>query len=433
MATTEFLSLDTTGIEGGLLQADQPLAKVLDYRKQLNLALNNLGAESRLANYQGQLKKLLPNQEEIRISDLNKVLESYLCTLLSTSTIGSLDGKNLSSHFCRRKLLVAGHFQGATSDFLDTLVFTNQKTWGTSYGTLGYQLNRLSKLEHYLSPSEIVELTSRSYFGLESIFQTLGLRLQTLMNQDSLDADYLLYQTSIELVNLESFKQVNKQFQFYQSWLPKVIEFYLSPLRSGTPLQSQTLNQKSAQETLSQIAQYCLRLGIETIPNLTYELMHQTLAPAFFSFLDELSALRASSLYDLTNAGTSLEELLVIELLTEIPSNTQSNIRTLNYQILKELGPGGFNLFLVTLASVLLNRAYILSHPTQTIYKDYLIYPIQINLPELLLLIGRLYKLLYYAGYLLLKSNLEHLQGLGKNLIVLTGLDSPSPILELNN
>lgn len=434
MASREFIYLDTAPINEALLTPDKKLTEALDYRRQLNLAINCYQAESALANHQANLPSLFQGQN-VTVSGLNLALESYLTVLIPLTTIASLDLSQLSPHYQRRKILVPDHFMSPDRNYLEQMLFTSSRTWGTSYGSLGYFLHLGKVTSHYLHPSQIVYQTS-----LELIKQLKGReflndfpnQFEALLSQEDAVSDLQLYQLPVQLLSqIPAVRELIKQLDFYEQWLPQVIAWYLLPLRTNQTrrVPEQGTREAAAVETLEQIAQLCLKNGLDetSFNQLSYQFIHQSIPPVLFGLLDDLMLLRKKAIGQ--EEGTEAEKLLEPFIQAISLNNPVGLLKATSQSILEDLcPPGGYNLLLLCTAANLLNRAFILTHPTRTIYANYIIAPLKNGFPELMQYLGRIYRLIYLAGYCLKKSNLDHLQLTGVNLITLSAITDNSPI-----
>ncbi len=443
MAAPEFFYLDTVPINETLLEPNKALEQALDYRRQLNLAINCVQAENSLTNQYKLFRSVLENDSELTVLDLNKVLESYLNLLIAIPSISTLDKGALSSHYQRRKLLVADQFLVPDSTYLEELLFTSVRTWGTSYGSLGYTLHLDQNREHYLHPSQIVDLAVNGVFKRMQHNESLGKFgsdfLETYTDDDPY-TDLAIYKTQVQLFELPEIRDAITQLDFYEQWLPQVINWYLKPYREGEPLRQvpeKGTPQDEAIKTLIAVATTCLDMGFDdgSFSNLIYNFAHQSFPPALFGLLDDILLVRKRTGFNPLASTFTDEEKLLTPFINVITINNQlGNLRAVSYSLLSDLcAPGGYNLLLVSIAATLINRAYILTHPTNTSFTDVTIFPLKTGLTPLLEFIGRIFRLIYLAGYTLLKSNLPHLQIAGSNLVEFSALDTSGNITAIND
>lgn len=436
MASAKFLYLDSTPIDEALLVPNKELGQAIDYRRQLNLAINCVQAENTLANQYKLLRGVLENNSELTVMDLNKVLESFLNLLIPISTITTLDQSALTSHYQRRKLVVPGHFLAPDSNYLEEILLTSVRTWGTAYGSLGYNLHQDQVREHYLHPSQIIDLAVAGAFKRMHSSELLGQfadRFLSLVDMDDAGADLQIYKTQTDFLEIPAIREIAIQLEFYSQWLPQVLDWYLKPHRDGKPLRVEpqgSTPQDEAIRVLISIATTCLNLGLDdtSFENLLYLFVHQSIPPVFFTLTDELLLLRKKNTFNPLSSTFTEEEKLLTPFVNAITLNSKMGaLRGVSYQLLSDLcAPGGYNLLLVSVAATLLNRAYILTHPTNTSLKDVTIFPLKTGLQPVLELLGRTFRLIYLAGYSLLKSDLPHLQTVGSNLVEFSSLESSS-------
>ncbi len=435
MAAREFIYLDTAPINEALLHPDKTLTEALDYRRQLNLAINCYQAENALSKQQEHMTKLVKGKN-VTTSILNIAIESYLSLLIQMTTIASLDLNELSPHYQRRKLLVENQFISPNSEYLERMLFASTRTWGTSYGSLGYFLHLQENSRHYLHPSQIIHSSVLSLINQSKsadFLRNFPSNFERLISQEDAFTDIQIYQLAAQLLKeIPDVRESIEQLDFYEEWLPKVISWYLKASREGSVRQvpEQGTPDGDAYTLLAKIAQACLMAGLDetSFNSLSYMFVHQSIPPVFFSLMDDLLLLRKkAALGDIED--TEMKELIT-GFIKAITINTKVGLlRSTSQSILENVAaPGGYNLLLVSLAATLLNRAFILTHPSKTIYSNYIISPLKNSFPELMQFLGRVYRLLYLAGYCLKKTNLDHLQLTGVNLITLSLIEDNTPL-----
>lgn len=435
MAAREFIYLDTAPINEALLRPDKTLTEALDYRRQLNLAINCYQAENALSKQQEYMNNLVKGKN-VTTSILNIAIESYLSLLIQASTIVSLDLGELSPHYQRRKLLVGNQFLSPNSEYLEKMLFASTRTWGTSYGSLGYFLHLAENSRHYLHPSQIAHFSVLSLINESKSADFLGSfpsDFERLISQDDAFTDIQIYQLASQLLKkIPEVRESISQLDFYEGWLPKVISWHLKASREGTVRQVPVKGtpDSEAYSLLTKVAQTCLMAGLDetSFSSLSYMFVHQSIPPVFFSLMDDLLLLRKkASLGDIEDV--EMRELITAFVKTITLNTKVGLLRSTSQSILESVAaPGGYNLLLVSLATTLLNRAFILTHPSKTIYSNYIISPLKNSFPELMQFLGRVYRLLYLAGYCLKKTNLDHLQLTGVNLITLSLIKDNTPL-----
>ena len=418
------LNLDTLPVN--------PLIDINDaeYKSQLNLAFNTSQSLNNIAEYTTALNNKL-QQEPNTVKTLNYTLESYLYLLLSTSTISNLDNTQLSSYFSKKKLVDPDYYQFIESDYLNTLEFTNYKVWGTNFGSLGYYLYTSKANLHFSHPSNLVRLS------VEELVKELRLPdystkiLQTIRSK-SIKDDYALYLASTSFIKELDLLAVITQLDFYSTWVPEILTWYSGLLETDivNPYKLDT-SVYNAFNLLVEMSQALVKLGLyaDSFTNLTYKFLHQDLSSITLEGIQSVNLLRRQKEFEVTTDLTE-EERLISKLFLSIKSNNLVDlISQESYKLLSLNLPGGLNLWLTAIAAELVNRAYILTYGST--YKDNFIYPVDSN-EELVNLLDRVYKLLFYAGYCLKKTNLNHLQLIGFNLRLFSQLEEDTSLQEYN-
>lgn len=400
----------------------------IDYKYQLNLAFNSAQVLYNIDNRLSELSKNI-DLEPNTVATLNTTLETYLYLLLTTTTISNLDNSKLTSYFCKKKKIDSNYFQAVNSDYLEKLQFTNYKVWGSNCGTLGYYLYLSQSSLHYASPSQLVRLACTELIkSLE--LETFSTNLLALLTSDKETDDYKLYESSFTLLKeLDLVKAIN-QLTFYEQWVKKVIVWYSSSRVNDYPQNSSAY--KSFNFLLAIVREISKQgLYLESFSNLPYKFVHQDIDLLVLDIIQFIITQRKQQEFEVTTDITQ-EEKLVSELFNQLKvKNTVSLVTEKSYSWLSVNLSGGINLWLTAVAAELINRAYILTHSTNTSYSNQSIYVIEES-GDYLKLLSRVNKLLFYAGYCLKKTNLNHLQLLGSNLRTLSGLDESINLEEYN-
>jgi hypothetical protein len=389
----------------------------LNYSKYLNLCYQVIGTKERI-NY--LLKKGVENISLVTSSliKLHLVIESNLYTLLSSSIILTPNKSQLSTHFST--FLARGKTKDLPSqDYIDITSIGYNKTWGTEYGSLMYALHMIEEYEPYLSISQIEDKSSRYYLGKGSdeYINLLKNDILSIKYRDEIIHDENIYLASIGLINSNpTLLSTYEVLDFLSNWVPKIISWYIDQSEeSNSPLKPFLIN----------IAKTCLSHALDesNSKDLAYLFIHQGLNSNWYDVIPLLISYRNI----IPTWDDSYEGQLVKELYQGIPAYID---RELLYKasdlLINNLPPGGYNSFLVLIASSLLHRAYILSHTSNplVIKEDKeLVGPLVI---EQQVLTKRLFKLMYLAGYCLKKSSLQHIRILGGNLILLTKQTLPN-------
>lgn len=399
----------------------------IGYKNQLNLAFNIVQALNNINEYLETLNNIIQKRPNT-VKTLNLVLETYLYILLTTPTISNLDNSSLSSFYSRKKKVDFNYFESIDSIYLENINYTNYKVWGAGFGTLGYYLYLSKSQLHYTHPSKLVRLS------VEESVKKLDLpkfttNLLSLISSDKLVDDYNLYQMSSSIIKeLDLVKAIN-QLTFYEEWIKELLIWYSGKSQTTivNPYTKDTSSYKSF-NLLIEMAQSIVRLGLylDSFNNLSYKFLHQEIDLLVLEVIQNITTLRKQKQFTITTDLTE-EEKLLNKLFTKTKiNNTSEFITTESYRLLSINLPGGLTQWLVIIAAELINRAYILTYNK---FNDNNLYPLDNN-EELVNLMDRVYKLIFYAGYCLKKTNLNHLQLIGNNLRVLSQLDEDNELEE---
>jgi hypothetical protein len=416
--TTPFFHLDTA-IRRPAQERNSPEDLLIE-KQYLYAALNSVQASSRLNELNIDLAQLI-NESELTIGTYNKTIESYLVVLLDSSTISNLNRDKLSPHFELTKLITS---KSASLDpsYLESIMFTSSKTWGTSFGTLGYFLHEGSYIEHYKTPSQLVN-QSLEYLALSNKDETNSQFLAQLIDyslSDSIQSDTLLYKLSIDFLNL--YKNISSTLdilRFFKSWFPRAINLILEDLRTQNFNKNfKSENSQKAYEFIKEATKkaYALMMDETSFKDIEFRFMHNELPFSYFQLLEEMQKVVATSKYSINSYEENPYEDLAKELLEfKVEKYSPDLIRQATSTLTNLFYPGGYNLLLTSLAAALINKVYILTH-SSNIDKTLEFNKSSIDPDNL----GRWSKLLFMAGVLLKKSNIYNLNVLGSNLVSLS-------------
>lgn len=406
MAISKYINLLSTPLSQlDLRKID--LKSTLTFKKYLNISFDIYKTQSALVKHQKVIRGILNRDTPFRIRDLNLSIESFMYILCYTSTIVDTNEK-ISPHYTRRTSTIDTSFLSIRNVYLEDLLYTFQSTWGGMYGSLAYNLYLLEDNSHYLSISEISRRCIKYFTLPENSLSQWGTNLLIILSDDSPTSDAALYSCQISIFKSLELEQTLISLNFLSSFLPSLIYWYE--------------NSNSTSEVIRDIVTACYVNGYssDNLQDLSFKYVHQEITSNFESLYSELSLIRKR--LALTN-GLNQEELFINSFVENF--DPISNIKDKSYLILQDLfPPGGYNTLLVSIASELLNRAYILSHYSTINYSDK---PTSDNSSEVLILMSRINRILYYAGYTLKKSNLNSFNLLGNNLIYLSGYVDNEP------
>ena len=421
----EFLPLD----EENLIVNDNPESN-LKSKSCLNLgfiALNSLSRQINIAT----INRLSSNNDN-NFLDLTYILESLLITSLNINSITTPDSTDLTNHYKKRQTNVSSNKILPNFAYCQNLVFTNFKTWGGFYGTLSYYINLLEDYEEYLTPSEVIYYSTNKLLEYSrsvsynayltksdinySLLSNFYLEAEALINQDTLESDKQIYNLSINLLLASPLvKEIFNELIFYEKWLVKVLEWKATLNKNNvkyTIINNPSTNLQKAVNSLLRIVNIIQEegFGSKDLINLSASFIRQNYPKNLETLINKLNIERVEATYiKLNEEAKTTEEILITEYLDRISKfrtaydfNKASNIIQETFT-----PPGGYALFLITLANTLFNRAYILAYTniknkeeliTNTIYK-------------------RIVKLIGYACILLIKTNLPHAEIIALNTL----------------
>lgn len=439
----ELLPLD----EENLIVNDNPESN-LKSKACLNLGFVGLNTISRFINILKINKLSAPNNNTFL--DLTYILEGVLINTLTINSISNPSNTELTAHYKKRHLNINSNKILPSFSYCQNLTFTGFKPWGGFYGTLNYYNNLLEDYEEYQTPSQIINLATQQLFKYSAsvsynaflnkgdinyqLLSNFYTEAQNLLNNDSIESDKNIYNLSINiLLTCPLIKEIYNELTFYQQWLPKIYEWYTKLNRKNIILQivdNPATNEERANNTLLRIINILNEEGFITSDNLSMSatFIGQAHTPNLSRVINKISLERVNVTYvKLDNNVKTQGELFVIEFIDNISKFRQEYDFNKACNIIQETfaPPGGYALFLVTLASTLLNRAYILSYQNIN------------NNSELLVdnTYKRIVKLIGYACILLIKSNLPHAELISINIlksfkIFLTEID-PNNFLDI--
>lgn len=439
----ELLPLD----EENLIVNDNPESN-LKSKACLNLGFVGLNTISRFINILKINKLSAPNNNTFL--DLTYILEGVLINTLTINSISNPSNTELTAHYKKRQLNINSNKILPSFSYCQNLTFTGFKPWGGFYGTLNYYNNLLEDYEEYQTPSQIINLATQQLFKYSAsvsynaflnkgdinyqLLSNFYTEAQNLLNNDSIESDKNIYNLSINiLLTCPLIKEIYNELTFYQQWLPKIYEWYTKLNRRNIILQivdNPGTSEERANNTLLRIINILNEEGFITSDNLNMNatFIRQAHTPNLNRVINKISLERINVTYvKLDNNAKTEGELFVIEFIDNISKFRQEYDFNKACNIIQETfaPPGGYALFLVTLASTLLNRAYILSYQNIN------------NNSELLVdnTYKRIVKLIGYACILLIKSNLPHAELISINIlksfkIFLTEID-PNNFLDI--
>ena len=438
----EFLPLD----EENLIINDDPESN-LRSKSCINLGFIGLNTLSRLRNISSI--NSINQQGDSSFLSLTYSLESVLISLLTAEAISNPQHTDITQHYRQRQTSISSSKILPSFGYCQNLTFTRFKTWAGMYGTLAYYINLLEDYEEYYTPSEIVYYSSKSLFNYSkgvvynayinqanSNFLLLNNFYEaalSLIDEEDFEADRKIYDLSKNIIlSTPLVKEIHAELRFYSNWISRVLSWVrnLEAQNIDTEIQEVvSTNPDRAKNTLLRIVQAVYENGFSQTfdENIAAKYIKQSISSNTYELLESLSNIRVESTYIPEVNPTTEAEILVIELYNNVSQfrNNYDYNRSSNIILEGFTPPGGYSLFLITLAAQLVNRAYILAYrnirSTENVFLNDSY--------------TRIIRLLGYAGILLIKTSLPHIQLLGINIlrtyrIYLTDID-PNNLLDL--
>lgn len=400
---------------------------LLKEKKYLYAGINSAQAVSRFNDLNLEIANLISGAGTT-VRSFNRVIESYLLTLLCTSTITNTTNDELAPHYRMTKLLTS-YTQDLDPVYLDNIMYTSSKTWGTTFGTQGFFLHKGEYMDHYATPSQLAN-ESLQYLinqSKDSINLDFLDKLSSYSLEDSKQSDSLLYKLGVDYLGLyPNIQQAYEVLSFLSNWYPRASNLILNDVRTSNFNRNFTnSNTQDAYITLVDVmkAGMSLLMDENSFLNMQFNLLHNNIPVSYFNLLSFISSAIDKSEYSSDNYISDPYQDLMKEILDFNIKRFDTNIVRLAISQLSTLMyPGGYNQLLMAIAIALLNKALILTSYQNTDQEAELTNS-QVDPEES----GRWYKLIYLAGYTLKKSNLYSLNVLGGNLITLSSIPSSVP------
>jgi len=452
-----------------LIEPPYNITNELEKRQIIVVNYCPIESSRRIKDFHSQIEIKLKELEPC-IEYVNLVIESQLSYLIFTNTIENLDNTKLTDHFKSRLLLLNNERPSLNFSKVEELSLSHKSIWLGYYGSLGYLSLDLNNIDlTYISFSELAYKTISLLFNRFSKvnFDSYGdFKLNNWNNNfDNILAtssnleeryDFEVYNFPEQLfLSEEITSDTIRNLKFFTKWIPDLVKWYFGQFNNNyeVPLQpSEGTNEYKAYTILSRIARIIVNAGLDRMyderEELSYHLLHQSLSTNWPGVYNEIINLRKQFLYDPNLSRSTDLDILATAFYQNIDSNSKSNLSITSSFILEYLTPpGGYNMLLISIACLLLNRAFIISHPSivgnaisSTKFDELSSPKSSLNFPQqdLTFLITRnkvindvllrVNKLIFLAGATLRKSNLEHIILLGNNLCHISGFKDNSPV-----
>jgi len=445
MATSNFKHLEYLPLdEDNLVLSGDPESNIKS-KSCINLGFIALNSISRLQSIIGINNASATTYDSFL--DFTYSIESALATILSLNSISNPQNTEVTEHYKKYQIAISAGKILPSFTYCQNLIYSGFKTWAGLYGTTSYYINLREAYEEYLSVSEVaywstIELfkyaqtvTYNGYLSTRDrnylVSSNLLVDLLTAIEDDSTESDRNIYNFSKFLITgIPIIAEIYSELRFYREWLVEVLQF-MSTDKIRLINQPKN-NSEAALNTLTRVVQELRELGInsDNLERIDSKFIRQTVSYNIFEMCQRLIQVRKESTFieiAEQQVGITKQELLVNRFHQVISINRVSvdYILAGNLILTSFAPPGGYAFTLLGLATILLNRAYIVS------YRNVKSNEKLANSPNY----RRSIKLIGYAGILLVKTGLPHLQSFGINLlktyrINITNID-PNNLLDI--
>jgi hypothetical protein len=387
--------------------------KYLDY-----LGEDTAGIRHNIINTHNRISQHLDTIQEEQniiptnsIKDINLTIEKFMYILLSKSFISNTDKNSISKHYSKFKQIYPEH-RNLPANVKNIIDYGKTFIWFGEYGSLLHELIHRSVICTYNSASEISRICSIAI--LDDYINII---------QDS-DNDEALFNIPRSYI-IKTFGDTYKEIVFLEEFIPDLVNWVITS--------NKTTN--SSIEALREIGQYVLRQGDYSFSS--FDIVHNRFSDNQINIFNKLKL--SVGLVDVNNIPINTEEHLLAQRLKDNISFDKKNLRDIEFKLTGDFQPGGLNKLLSIVALELLNRAYILSHESNTKFSllrkedlnnitgwlgsSSLIERSIQDKNDYLELLSRLELLVKLAGNTLKKSSLYELNLLGSRLQRVAGLD----------
>lgn len=342
--------------------------KYLDYLNIEYSLEDNAAINKNIYNTNNRLSKHLDiitqEQKEVppdSIRYLNLAVEKFIYILLSKSSITNNDRTDITTHYDK--------YRREGSNLLDedisrTLTYGKSSIWFGDYGSLLHDSVERKIVDPYMSSSELARISTLTTFNSLNIFNS-DLYTQSIkaIGDNTKQGDIDLYNIPRYLITRTDFSSLYQELTFIGNWVRDLFTWYLD---SNNKDSFYNHTQTQTERVLFEIAQFILRHGVFQLDDLGFELMHNRLLDKEINIYNKIKI--NVNLLDLEGLDVnSTPYKLAIDLRNNIkPSYIQINLLLDLLTVFAV--PGGFNKLLLAISIELLNRAYIITHPNNTIY-----------------------------------------------------------------
>lgn len=440
----EFKHLETLPLdEFNLIKGVNPESNIKS-KSCLNLSFLTSDTINRLASITSvnhkTLKEVLSSNNYNSYLAASYILENFICLLLITSSISNVKHTQLTEHYKKYTIRVSNQRILPSFKHCQELMYSNFKTWIGPYGSLSY-FNALNETyQEYLSPSSLI------YSSLTGLFkhskrviqnQSISFNREYSFNNYNLvlkgyeEIEELMYdEEEGQDVNIfrfndivfRSIPEINvaiEQLSFYEKWIPQLYRYITSNIESIE-------ESSNSNRVLYQLGLTMIQKGLDDkiTSSLLASLFRQSIKNNVLEFVEICNRylLEASQSFSRQEYANDKEE----ELLSTLVNNIELSQTSINYQSLSSFllnvvaPPGGYNLLQISIAAVLVERAYSLSYRNRN-NKDYNDEGIW----------NRIYKLVSLSSILLIRTQLYSASSIGLNMLKTFNISLEN--IEINN
>lgn len=400
------------------------------------LSFNSQNTSKRLQDIAEIVSTASQSNKPIGFKELNGLIEGLMVWLLNTPyiLINSQGTEGLTPHF-KEYIQTNSFIDNSVPYSIASLIQDGcTYTWGGFYGTLAFELYLNRTQNHYLSVSQLVDITVRTLLtrlinSSSSRVRGLTEKLLTQLTIDTIEADIEIYRYPIniiqsieeidsitqlidnlillnDLIHMNSLNNVKEEFRdIYQDLYINLVNYPLSSTSKTFDI-FHTNVPKSSIDLSTKIYEWCLRTSKVLLTTQHTELIEISL--------------------DIQNAYSNTNGLNPL-------------ISSKNQLLLLPL-PGGLNQLIALSALSLLHRAYIMTHPSRlpslllqpfqessSLKYESLLYTGNTFMDQVLSrqeqegLFSRVTSILYLAGRVLRKSNIRDYILMGSNITYISG------------
>lgn len=405
------------------------------------LSFNSQNTSQRLSDISSIVSNSLQSYKPTGFKEINGLIESIMTWLLNTPYIfiSAKGNEGLTPHYTH---YIKGSNKSKDSKVPFSIASLIQDgctyTWGGFHGTLGFEWY-LSRTEtHYLSTSQLSDISIRNILGrlnkyTKYLISPISNKLLGILSIDNIDIDIDIYRSPIDII--QSITHLKPA----------------TDLLEGLITINNSINANTLGNTPEDLTESYRELYITLINNpipqdhKPFHLFHTDISNSLISLGTQVNEWIIKNSLIVSSESQELNEAFN-KVKKSFSSNGGINPFIQMREGLIDLPlPGGFNQIIALSALALLNRAYILTHPSKL--PDLLLRPFQgantkydslmykgntfvdqvLGNQEQEGMFSRVLGMLYLAGRVLRKSNIRDLILMGNNLSYISGWRDTDP------